>query len=240
MRERANKIEQLKEQLKMYEASSSSNLISTRDEEDSRQQSSSPTIPAANNRNVGCWVPLYETTLPVGANEEWCQLSLLGNSQLTCVQEQVSPGHMKQQSANSSGGTQQQLERWAPAGSQRTITRAQLHTPSLMIEGEVSSSGSSILPLNAVDFSANLYEGQGFDMTEPLDESTHSMSFLHMAAAGNHIDTVKVLLQDKRIKVDAVDSGGFTPLQRAIVHEKSEIVKLLLEKSTVGESGTNS
>lgn len=80
MRERANKIEQSKEQLRMYEASSSSNLISTRDEEDSRQQSSSPTIPAANNRNVGCWVPLYETTLPVGANEEWCQLSLLGNS----------------------------------------------------------------------------------------------------------------------------------------------------------------
>lgn len=240
MRERANKIEQLKEQLKMYEASSSSNLISTRDEEDSRQQSSSPTIPAANNRNVGCWVPLYETILPAGANEECCQLSLLGNSQLSCVQEQVSPGHMKQQSANSSGGTQQQLERWAPADSQRTITRAQLHTPSLTIEGRVSSSGSSILPLNAVDFSANLYEGQGFDMTEPLDESTHSMSFLHMAAARNHIDTVKVLLRDKRVKVDAVDSGGFTPLQRAIVLGKSEKVKLLLEKSTVGESGTNS
>jgi hypothetical protein len=58
-----------------------------------------------------------------------------------------------------------------------------------------------------------------------------SVSLLHMAIAGNHIDVVKVLLQDDRVVVDAPDNNGLTPLQRAVTEGKSEIVRLLLEHS---------
>lgn len=68
-----------------------------------------------------------------------------------------------------------------------------------------------------------------FDTAKMVNESRQLTSLLHMAVAGNHIDTIKVLLQDERIMIDEKDGDGFTPLQRAVMHGRSEIVKLLLE-----------
>ncbi|KAL4973130.1 hypothetical protein BDW66DRAFT_162374 [Aspergillus desertorum] len=75
---------------------------------------------------------------------------------------------------------------------------------------------------------------------ESQSRSLKRTPLLHMAVAGNHLDTVKVLLQDERVLIDEEDSKGFTPLQRAVMHGRSEIVKLLLEHRAKMDPGPGS
>lgn len=227
MRERANKIEQLKEQLRTYEEL---RLHIAQDEDSTCQQSSSPSILPPNKRGVGGWCPPQQATPPVAPSEERYNVSFPNDSQFSRVQQQVCPAPMDRQSANSPRpATRQRMECWAPTNSQRTVTEPLTPAPSLPMEGGIRSDG--ILPLSSADLSATTYEDFAFDMAELVNKSRQSTSLLHIAVAGNHIATIKVLLQDERVMVDDKDSDGFTPLQRAVMHGRSEIVKLLLEHS---------
>jgi ankyrin repeat protein len=92
------------------------------------------------------------------------------------------------------------------------------------MEGGVRSDG--ILAQSTPDLSATTYENFPFDRAGPADKGRH---LLHLAVEGDHINTIKVLLQNQRVMVDEEDGDGFTPLQRAVMGGKTEIVKLLLE-----------
>ncbi|KAI1503131.1 hypothetical protein F5X99DRAFT_376986, partial [Biscogniauxia marginata] len=52
---------------------------------------------------------------------------------------------------------------------------------------------------------------------------------LHLAVAGGHIDTLRILLRSCQISVNVRDSAGYTPLQRAIISGHTDIVALLLK-----------
>ena len=224
MRERANKIEQLKEQLRTYEE------YVAQDEDSTYRQSSSPSILPPNRRGVGGWCPPQEAALPVAPSQERYHMSFPNDSQFSRVQQQVCPTSTEQQSANSPRPvTRQRMECRAPTSNQRTVTDPLTPAPSLPTEGRTKSDG--ILPLSSADLSATTYEDFAFDMAELVNKSQQSTSLLHMAVAGNHIDTIKILLQDERVMIDDKDSDGFTPLQWAVKHGRSEIVELLLEHS---------
>ncbi|KAF2264419.1 hypothetical protein CC78DRAFT_463721 [Lojkania enalia] len=173
MRERANKIEELKEQLRTYE---DLHLHIAQVEDSTSQQSSSPSILPPHKRGVGGWCPPQQATPPAAPNKTRYNVSFPNEPQFSCVQQQV-------------------------------------------------------CPLTSPDLSVTTYENFAFDMAESVNKSRQSTSLLHIAVAGNHIDTAKVLLQDERIMIDDKDSDGFTPLQRAVMNGRSEIVKLLLEHS---------
>ncbi|KAH8693385.1 hypothetical protein GQ44DRAFT_744608 [Phaeosphaeriaceae sp. PMI808] len=227
MRERANKIEQLKEQLRVYEDLS---LPIAQDEDITCQQSSSPSIPPPNKRGLGGWCPPQQATPPVAPSEERYNVSLPNDSQFSRLQQQVCPTPMDQQPANSlRPATRQRMECWAPTNSQRTVTKLPTPALSLPTEGGIRSDG--VLPPSPANLPATTYENITFDTAESVNKSRPSTSLLHIAVAGNHIDTIKVLLQDERVVVDDEDSDGFTPLQRAVMNGRSEIVKLLLEYS---------
>lgn len=222
MRERVNKIEQLKKQLRIYEIA--------QDEDSTYQQSSSPSILPPNKWGVGGWCPPRQATPPVAPSKEQYHVLFPNDSQFSRVQQQVCPAPMEQQLANSPRpATRQRMECWAPTNSQRTVTEPLTPAPSLPMEGGTKS--DSILQLSSADLSATTYEDFAFDKVELVNKSRQSTSLLHMAVAGNHIDTIKVLLQDERVMIDDKDSDGFTSLQRAVMHGRSEIVKLLLEHS---------
>ncbi|KAH8681840.1 hypothetical protein BX600DRAFT_544330 [Xylariales sp. PMI_506] len=52
---------------------------------------------------------------------------------------------------------------------------------------------------------------------------------LHLAVAGGHLDTLKLLLQRMDMSVNTKDSSGYTPLQRAVMSGRTDMVMLLLE-----------
>lgn len=54
-------------------------------------------------------------------------------------------------------------------------------------------------------------------------------SLLHFAVAGGQIETLKLLLQHQQPQLDMQDSEGFTPIQRAIMLGRTDMVALLLE-----------
>lgn len=227
MRERANKIEQLQKQLRMYEEL---HLHIDQDEDSTYQQSSSLSILPPNKRGVGDWSPPPQATPPEAPSKEGYHASFPNASQFSRVQRQVCPAPMEQQSANSPRpATRQRMECWAPTDGQRAVTEPLTPAPILPMEGGIKPDGIRLL--NSPDVSATTYEDFAFDMAGLVNKSVQSASLLHIAVAGNHIDTVKVLLQDERVMIDEEDSDGFTPLQRAVMHGRSEIVKLLLEHS---------
>lgn len=226
MRERANEVEQLKRQLKTYEEF---HQHTTQDKDCIYQQSSSPLILHApsNKRGAGDWYPPQQATLPVAPGKERYHVSFPNDSQFSRAQGQVCPTEMEQQSANSPRpATRHRMECWTPTNSRRTATESPTPASSLPIEDGLKS--DDILLLSPVDLSS-MTDDFTFDTAKMVNESRQLTSLLHMAVAGNHIDTIKVLLQDERIMIDEKDGDGFTPLQRAVMHGRSEIVKLLLE-----------
>jgi ankyrin repeat protein len=52
---------------------------------------------------------------------------------------------------------------------------------------------------------------------------------LHLAVAGGHIDTLRIILKQCNVSVNVRDSAGYTPLQRAIIIGHTDIVELLLK-----------
>ncbi|KAI8623874.1 hypothetical protein F5Y19DRAFT_456753 [Xylariaceae sp. FL1651] len=52
---------------------------------------------------------------------------------------------------------------------------------------------------------------------------------LHLAVAGGHIDTLRIILKQCNVSVNVRDSAGYTPLQRAIINGHTDIVELLLK-----------
>jgi len=148
------------------------------------------------------------------------------NYQRTVAETSAPSLPIEQQLANSPRPvTLQQIEFWQPKNCQRTVRETP--APSLSMEDGIRSNG--MLPQSPADLSATTYEDFAFDVAGSVNKSLQSTSLLHMAVAGNHVDTLKVLLQNERVMVDELDSDGFTPLQRAVMQGKSEIVQLLLE-----------
>ncbi|KAF7563655.1 hypothetical protein G7046_g479 [Stylonectria norvegica] len=227
MRERANKIEELKEQLRTYEEF---HLQTAQDDDGVYAQKRDPpsTLPP-NKRGVEGWCPPQQVTPPEVPSKERFHTTFPSESQFSRVQQQSYPAPVEQQTANSPRPGSRQRMDWAPSSSQRTVTEAPTPGPTHPMEGGTKSDG--IMPLSSADLSTTGYEDFDFDLAELVNKGQQSTSLLHMAVAGNHIDTIKVLLQDERVMIDDKDSDGFTPLQRAVMHGRSEIVKLLLEHS---------
>jgi hypothetical protein len=242
MRERANKIEELKKQLKTYEELHQS---MTQEEECTyRQSSSSPSPMPPDTRGFTAWCAPQQATPPVLPNEERYPVPYPDEPPFSRVQPQICPVPIAPQPGNSSRpATRHRMESWAPNTTQRTVTGLLTPAPSIptpapslptpapihQMDGPIKS--DDMLPLTSADLSTAPYENYAFDMSGLGSPRRQSASLLHMAVAGNHIDTIKVLLQDDRVIIDEKDSEGYTPLQRAVMHGKTEIVKLLLEHS---------
>ncbi|KAF3480035.1 uncharacterized protein GIQ15_07011 [Arthroderma uncinatum] len=231
IRESSNEIKQLKERLRSYEES----RLNIAEGEDStcQQSSSSPPILPPTKRGVEGWCPPKQATLPVpvAPSEERYKMPFPNDSQFSHVQPQICPAApIDRQPVNSPRpATQQRMKGWTPTNSQITITEPLAPTPNLPMESRLRF--DDMLPLSSANVSATMHETFAFDMAEPVNKSQRPTSLLHMAVAGNHIETIKVLLQDDRVMIDDEDSDGFTALQRAVMSGKSEIVKLLLEHS---------
>ncbi|GAB1311380.1 Ankyrin-1 [Madurella fahalii] len=58
------------------------------------------------------------------------------------------------------------------------------------------------------------------DASEPI---------IHLAIAHGNIDTLKLLLQDSHVPVNVRDKAGYTPLQRAVIIGRTEMVALLIK-----------
>ena len=54
-------------------------------------------------------------------------------------------------------------------------------------------------------------------------------SILHLSVESGNCDILKMLLQADDIYIDEVDSQGYTPLQRAVIAGRADIVAILLE-----------
>ncbi|KAK7967066.1 uncharacterized protein PG986_001343 [Apiospora aurea] len=56
-----------------------------------------------------------------------------------------------------------------------------------------------------------------------------SAPLLHMAVAGGSMDTLRLLLQRYDVAINGLDAQGYTPLQRAVVSGRTDMVGVLLE-----------
>src|SRR4051812_26041249 len=110
MRERANKIEQLKQQLRTYEEL---HLRIALDEDGTYQQSSSPSVLPPNKQGgVEGWCTPQHPTPPAAPND----------SQFGRVQQPVCPAPMEQQPVNSPRPvTPQRMECWTLINSQKSV-----------------------------------------------------------------------------------------------------------------------
>jgi ankyrin repeat protein len=54
-------------------------------------------------------------------------------------------------------------------------------------------------------------------------------SILHLSVASGNCEILKMLLQADDIDIDLEDSQGYTPLQRAVMAGRADIVAILLE-----------
>lgn len=69
----------------------------------------------------------------------------------------------------------------------------------------------------------------GTPRTAPRSLPDSNAPILHLAVAGGHIDTLRIILKQCNVSVNIRDSAGYTPLQRAIIHGHTDIVELLLQ-----------
>lgn len=218
IRESSKKIKELKERLRLYEELHQD--IAEGEDSACPQGISGPPIQTPTKRAARGRCPP--------------QHAIPNDSQFSHVQPQICPvpaAPVDRQRANSPRpASQQRMEGWTPTNGQNTITEHLTPTPNLPVESRLTF--DDMLLLSPADASATTHETFTFnDMPEPVNTSRRSSSLLHMAVAGNHIETIKVLLQDDRVMIDDEDSDGLTALQRAVMGGKSEIVKLLLEHS---------
>lgn len=56
-----------------------------------------------------------------------------------------------------------------------------------------------------------------------------SEPLIHLAIARGKIDTLRLLLQDCHISVNVRDKVGYTPLQRAVISGRTDMVALLIK-----------
>ncbi|KAK8059036.1 hypothetical protein PG994_009484 [Apiospora phragmitis] len=66
-----------------------------------------------------------------------------------------------------------------------------------------------------------------------------SAPLLHLAVAGGSMDTLRLLLQRYDVAINGLDAQGYTPLQRAVMTGRTEMVGVLLEHGASVE-GTKS
>ena len=66
-----------------------------------------------------------------------------------------------------------------------------------------------------------------------LNQGELGRTLLHYAAIGGHVEIVKLLLEDPRVDVRAVDKTGCSALHHAAVKGHVEVVKLFLEDHRV-------
>ena len=213
MRARAIEIEELKSQLKTYKAL---HLPMFQDGVDDR-------------RNYGPVQPENEGTVQsITPRKEKCAIPFENREQ-----NLGRKGPDRRQAMSSPKPVVQQRMSWTNSG-------ANFGDPALLAlgssaDGTGKPDGTSVSDSN--EFMTTLYDDCPFDVP-PLNEGNQTLtSLLHLAVAGNHVETLQVLLQDRRVVLDEKDSEGFTALQRAVMHGRSEAVKLLLERSAKNIAG---
>ncbi|KAH9904931.1 hypothetical protein F4778DRAFT_780099 [Xylariomycetidae sp. FL2044] len=115
--------------------------------------------------------------------------------------------------------------------------------PSLPPESDATRGAGSIMfselsglssPVDEFPFDASQPFGQPAQQQQqqqlpPLPAAPTPAPLLHLATAGGHVETMKVLLRDADISINERDDAGFTPLQRAVMLGRTQIVSLLLE-----------
>jgi hypothetical protein len=79
-------------------------------------------------------------------------------------------------------------------------------------------------PSSASTFLSNLSAGE---VPGSLPETQAPL--LHLAVAGGHLDTLRLLLQRFDISINGKDTAGYTPLQRAVMSGRTDMVAVLLE-----------
>ena len=85
-------------------------------------------------------------------------------------------------------------------------------TPSHTI---IDTSTSTSSPWNQIDPSINV--------------PCPSLSLIHLAVAAGNADTLRLLLQDLALPMNKRDRAGYTPLQRAVMSGRTDLVTVLLE-----------
>ena len=55
------------------------------------------------------------------------------------------------------------------------------------------------------------------------------MSLIHLAVAAGNANTLRLLLQDLTLPLNKRDHAGYTPLQRAVMSGRTDLVTVLLE-----------
>lgn len=218
MRARAIEIEELKRQLKTYEAQ---HLPMFQDGVDHR-------------RNYGSVQPENEETVQsTTPRKERCAMPLESICGLHQEQNLARKGPDRRQAMSSPKPVEQQQMSWTTSG----VNFGDSALPALgsSLDGTGRPDGTSAPDSN--DFMTTLYDDCPFDVPPMNEGSRTPTSLLHLAVAGNHVETLQVLLQDRRVVIDEKDNEGFTALQRAVMHGRSEAVKLLLERSAKNTVG---
>ncbi|KAI2641002.1 hypothetical protein GGS21DRAFT_502605 [Xylaria nigripes] len=92
---------------------------------------------------------------------------------------------------------------------------------------------NSVASWSAVEKKVKAAAQNGFmtnvsDNSKPLPEITAPL--LHFAIVGGSIETLKLLLQQPNINLDARDSAGYTALQRALMCGRTDLASMLMER----------
>ncbi|KAL4769215.1 hypothetical protein BDW60DRAFT_219110 [Aspergillus nidulans var. acristatus] len=260
MRDRSNKIEQLTKQLRAYEELNLGLHIARNEESTSIYQQQ---LHQRSRRSIGGCSPPSEwqaTSTPSEAEPQpqATSESKEHNTRFNYMNQQecVAPAEHLQQSISatslrtSASATRTRTNRQRKGTGTEPVTPASsLHLPmgaEMEMDGDGNgvaksdAGGIPVLPLSAADLSPTADEYFALEVAdwtaESQSQSLKRTPLLHRGC-GESLDTVKVLLQDERVLIDEEDSEGFTPLQRAVMHGRSDIVKLLLEHRAKTDPG---
>lgn len=95
--------------------------------------------------------------------------------------------------------------------------------------GAVDTTGRNATSSNVDKLVRQLAAGS----SQPIPDAGEPL--LHLAVAGGHIDVIQYLLENGHVSVDSRDSAGYTPLQRAVMTGRTDMVALLLLAGSNGD-----
>ncbi|KAK6834359.1 protein phosphatase 1 regulatory inhibitor subunit 16B [Apiospora arundinis] len=78
-------------------------------------------------------------------------------------------------------------------------------------------------------YQSNMSVGEQQQQPGPSALPETSAPLLHLAVAGGSMDTLRLLLQRYDVAINGIDAQGYTPLQRAVMTGRTDMVGVLLE-----------
>ncbi|KAH8724223.1 hypothetical protein GQ44DRAFT_708830 [Phaeosphaeriaceae sp. PMI808] len=89
---------------------------------------------------------------------------------------------------------------------------------------------SAPTPMHTTAIDSNTNAGSPWNQMDPhFNVPRPTLSLLHLAVAAGNADTLRLLLQDLALPVNKRDQAGYTPLQRAVMSGRTDLVTVLLE-----------